>query len=258
MSSVKITFIGHASFRFESAKGSVTYFDAWLDDNPTAHMQLNEVEKADIVIASHGHSDHIGDSYEICKRTDAKFVGNYELCLLAQQVHGLEMGTRALSMNPGGTVEVADAEITMVQAHHSQSLSPHVTGGELPAGLLFHPDSAVNGFVIAYDNGITLYDTADTCLFSDMQLIGQMYGPQVAIMPVGGQYTMGVREAARAASLIRPDIVIPCHYGSIMNQPADIGCLREAVRFLSPNTQVVEMQPGQTLTYTASSYRVGD
>ena len=145
----------------------------------------------------------------------------------------------------------------MVQAHHSQSLSPHVIGADLPEGLLFHPDSAVNGFVVAYKNGISIYDTADTCLFSDMQLIGQMYGPQIAIMPVGGQYTMGIREAARAASLIRPDIVIPCHYGPIMNQPADIGALSEAVQFLSPNTKVVEMQPGQTLTYTASSYRVG-
>ena len=166
------------------------------------------------------------------------------------------MGSRALSMNPGGQVKVKDATITMVQAHHSQSLSPHVIGADLPEGLLFHPDSAVNGFVVAYNNGISIYDTADTCLFSDMQLIGQMYGPQIAIMPVGGQYTMGIREAARAASLIRPDIVIPCHYGPIMNQPADIGALSEAVQFLSPNTKVVEMQPGQTLTYTASSHRV--
>lgn len=256
MASVQITFIGHASFRFESDEGSITYFDAWLDDNPTAAMTLSEVEEADIVIASHGHSDHIGDSYEICKRTAAQFVGNYELCAVAESVHGLEMGVRALSMNPGGTVAVKDAAITMVQGHHSQSLSPHVIGGELPAGLLFHPDSAVNGFVIAYDNGISIYDTADTCLFSDMQLIGQMYGPQIAIMPVGGQYTMGIREAARAASLIRADIVIPCHYGPIMNQPADIGALSDAVQFLSPNTQVVEMQPGQTLTYTASTHRV--
>ena len=257
MASVKITFIGHASFRFESDKGSVTYFDAWLDDNPTAKMKLSQVKEADIVIASHGHSDHIGDSYEICKRTKAKFVGNYELCSVAEAVHGLKMGSRALSMNPGGAVKVKDATITMVQAHHSQSLSPHVIGADLPEGLLFHPDSAVNGFVVAYNNGISIYDTADTCLFSDMQLIGQMYGPQIAIMPVGGQYTMGIREAARAASLIRPDVVIPCHYGPIMNQPADIGALSEAVQFLSPNTKVVEMQPGQTLTYTASTYRVG-
>ena len=253
MASVKITFIGHASFRFESEK-TVTYFDTWLDDNPTAKMKLRQVRKADIVIASHGHGDHIGDSFEICKRTKAKFVGNYELCLVAEQVHGLKMGSRALSMNPGGSIKVKDATITMVQGHHSQSLSTHVTGAQLPSGVIFHPDSAVNGFCVAYDSGITVYDTADTCLFSDMQLIGQMHGPQVVIMPVGGQYTMGIREAARAASLIRPDVVIPCHYGPIMGQPANIGELSKAVKFLSPNTEVVEMKVGQTLTYTASSH----
>jgi L-ascorbate metabolism protein UlaG (beta-lactamase superfamily) len=256
MASVKISFFGHASFKFESDKGSVTYFDPWLDNNPTAKTKLNQVKKADIVIASHGHDDHIGDSYEICKKTKAKFVGNYELCIVAEEVHGLKMGSGSLPMNPGGTVRVKDAEITMVQGHHSLSLSPNVIGTELPPGLLFHPDGSVTGFVVAYDSGITIYDTADTCLFSDMQLIGQMYGPQVAIMPVGGQFTMGIREAARAASLIRPDVVIPCHYGPIMGQPADIGELRKAVKFLSPNTEVVEMAVGQTLTYTASSHRL--
>ena len=83
----------------------------------------------------------------------------------------------------------------------------------LPQGVLYHTGGANAGFVMAYDNGVTVYDAGDTCLFSDMQLISQMYGPQVAILPVGGKYTMGVREGARAASLIRADIVIPCHYG---------------------------------------------
>lgn len=256
MAFVKITFIGHASFRFESERGSVTYFDAWLDNNPTAKLKLSQVKKADIVIATHGHGDHIGDSYEICKKTKAKFISNYELCAVGEEVHRLKIGSHSLPMNPGGTLKVKDALITMVQGHHSQSLSTHVTGADLPSGLLFHPDSAVNGFCIAYDNGITIYDTSDTCLFSDMQLIGQMYGPQVTIMPVGGLYTMGIREAARAASLIRPDVVIPCHYGAIVRQPADIGELQKAVKFLSPNTDVVEMKPGQTLTYTSSRYRV--
>lgn len=256
MASVKITFIGHASFRFESDKGTIVYFDAWLDDNPTAKLKLAQVDKADIVIATHGHQDHIGDSFEICKRTKAKFVGNYELCLVAE-AHGLKMGTRALSMNPGGTVKVKDATITMTQAYHSQSMSPGLAYGPPPEGHYFRPDSAVSGFSIAFANGITIYDTADTCLFSDMQLIGQMYGPQIAIMPVGGQYTMGVREASRAASFIRPDIVIPCHYGETMGQPADIDELRRAVGFLSPNTQVAPLKPGQSLTYTASSFKVG-
>ena len=146
--------------------------------------------------------------------------------------------------------------MTMTQAHHSISMSPHVISGPQPEGLLFHPDSVVGGFAIAFDSGITIYDSSDTCVFSDMQLIGQMYGPQIAILPVGGQYTMGVREAARAASFIRPDIIIPCHYGEIMGQPADIDELSREVRFLSPNTRVVPLKPGQSMTYTASSFKI--
>ena len=255
MSSVKITFIGHASFKFESDKGTVIYFDPWFDNNPTAKIKLSQVRKADIVIASHGHGDHVGDSFEVCKRTRAKFVGCYEMTLVAQ-AHGLA-SSRIVPMNPGGSVKIKDATLTMTQAHHSLSMAPFLVKGPPSEGDYFRPDGAVTGFTIAFNNGITLYDTSDTCLFSDMQLIGQMYGPQIAIMPVGGKFTMGVREAARAASFIRPDVVIPCHYGEIMGQPADIKELTREVKFLSPNTQVAAMQPGQTLTYTASSFRIG-
>lgn len=256
MAELKVTFIGHASFRFESEQ-SVTYFDAWLDGNPTTRSTLAEVSRADLVIATHGHSDHIGDSYGLAKQTGATFVGNFELCLVAEE-HGLHIGERALPMNPGGTVKVADVAVTMTQAHHSQSLAPNVLKGNLPENMVFHPDSAVSGFVLTYDNGITIYDTSDTCVFSDMQLIGQMYGPQIAIIPVGGKFTMGVREAARAASFIRPDIVIPCHYGDALGQPADIDSLCQAVQFLSPNTKVVRLDPGQSLRYATSTISVED
>ncbi len=256
MAHVKITYIGHASFRFDSQKGTSVFFDAWLDENPLAKLKLAQVKKADIVVASHGHNDHIGDSFALCKKTRAKFVGNYELCLAAQ-ANGLALGSRALPLNPGGSIKVKDVQLTMVQAFHSLSMSPRVMPGPLGEGQVFHADGTVGGYVMAFDNGISIYDTSDTCLFSDMQLIGQMYGPQVAILPVGGKFTMGVREAARAASYIRPDIVIPCHYGEVMGQPADIEELKAQVKFLSPNTEVVALKPGQSVTYTASSYRVG-
>ncbi len=256
MAHVKITYIGHASFRFESQKGTTVYFDAWLDDNPLSKIKLAQVKKADIVVASHGHNDHIGDSFALCKKTRAKFVGNYELCLAAQ-AHGLKLGSRALPLNPGGTTKVKDVKLTMVQAFHSLSLSPRVLPGKQEQGAVFHADGTVGGYVMDFDNGISIYDTSDTCLFSDMQLIGQMYCPQVAIMPVGGKFTMGVREAARAASYIRPDIVIPCHYSEMMGQPADIEELKAQVKFLSPHTEVIPLQPGQSITYTASSYKVG-
>ena len=255
MASVKITFLGHASFKFESDKGTTIYFDPWLDDNPMAKIKLSQVRKADIVIATHGHMDHVGDSFEICRRTNAKFVGNYEMCQVAE-AHGLEMENRALTMNPGGTVKVKDVSITMVQAHHSLSMAPHLVKGPPTGNDYFRPDSAVSGFVLAFDNGISIYDSSDTCLFGDMQLIGQMYGPQIAIFPVGGKYTMDIRQAARAASYVNPDVVIPCHYGETMGQPADIAALSQAVEFLSSNTKVQEMKVGQTLSYTASSYKL--
>ena len=255
MAKVKITYIGHASFRFESQKGTVVYFDAWLDENAMTDMTVARVKKADVVVASHGHNDHVGDSFGICAQTRAKFVGNYELCLVAQ-AHGLELGKQALPVNPGGTARVKDVDITMTQAHHSLSTSPKLIKGAPPEGLYYHPDGGVGGYVFAFDNGISVYDTSDTCVFSDMQLIGEMYGPQIAIMPVGGKFTMGVREAARAAAFIRPDIVIPSHSGEVIGQPADIEELAHQVAFLSPNTKVVPLEPGQSLTYMASSYRV--
>ena len=256
MAHVKITYIGHASFCFQSQKGTTVYFDAWLDENPLSNLKVEQVKKADVVVASHGHNDHIGDSFALCKKTRAKFVGNYELCLAAQS-NGLKLGSRALPLNPGGSTKVKDVNFTMVQAFHSLSLSPRVLPAVSGDESVFHADGAVGGYVMSFDNGISIYDTSDTCLFSDMQLIGQMYGPQVAILPVGGKFTMGVREAARAASYIRPDLVIPCHYGEPVGQPADIDELKAQVKFLSPNTEVVALRPGQSLTYTASSYRMG-
>ena len=254
MARITITYIGHASFRFESDRGTVSYFDPWLDDNPTTTLSRDQVDAADIVLATHGHADHIGDSYEICKRTGATFISHYELCEVAKAV-GLREDT-LLPLNPGGSATVADVEVTMTQAHHSHSLSDHVLPHPLPQGVLYHTGGATAGFVMAYDNGVTVYDAGDTCLFSDMQLISQMYGPQVAILPVGGKYTMGVREGARAASLIRADVVIPCHYGQKLGQPADIDELTRQVAFLSPGTAVVPLEPGQSVTYTASSYEV--
>lgn len=161
-------------------------------------------------------------------------------------------------LNPGGSIELADVQITLVQAfHNSGSLSPNLALGSVLEGHYFHPDGGSCG-VILFFNGITDYNTSDTNAFSEMQLIGQMYGPQIAIMPVGGKFTMGIREAARAASFIRPDIVIPCHYGSEVGQLADIDELGRAVKFLSSNTNVAALASGQILEYTASNFSVED
>ena len=110
----------------------------------------------------------------------------------------------------GGLIELEGVRITLVQAfHNSGSLSPNLVLGSVPEGHYFYPGGGSCGVVLSFNNGITVYNTSDTNVFSDMQLIGQMYGPQIAIMPVGGKFTMGVREAAHAASFIRPNICYP-------------------------------------------------
>ena len=255
MASVKVTLLGHASMLFEADSGEKIYLDPWLNENPTCRLSVDDITEADIVIATHGHNDHLGDSYAICKNTGATFVGTFELCLVAGK-NGLTVGENAVSYNPGGTVSIGDLKITATQAIHSLSISPNQSLGESPEGGYFHPDGATCGIVLQLANGITIYNTSDTALFSDMQLISQMYGPQIAILPVGGKLTMGVREGARAASFIRPDIVIPNHYGEQLGQPADIDALKSAVNLLSPNTDVVALDPGHSVTYSTSSFVV--
>lgn len=255
MASLKITHIGYTSYRFESEAGTVIYLDPWLEGNSRANMALADVDRADAVVVTHGHMDHLGDSIAICKATGAMFLGSYELQLLAE-ANGLTMAANAsMPIGVGGTRRIKDVAITATQTHHSTSMGMPETS-TLPDGLVFHPDGGVSGMILAFDNGITVYYASDTGVFSDMQLISQMYGPQIAILPTGGVHTMGMREAARAAGFIRPEILIPCHYGEDVGQPCDIDALTTAVAMLTPATEVVTLESDDTLTYTTSSYEI--
>jgi L-ascorbate metabolism protein UlaG (beta-lactamase superfamily) len=255
LASLKITHIGYTSYRFESEAGTVIYLDPWLEGNSRANMALADVDRADAVVVTHGHMDHLGDSIAICKATGAMFLGSYELQLLAE-ANGLTMAANAsMPIGIGGTRRIKDVAITATQTHHSTSMGMPETS-TLPDGLVFHPDGGVSGMILAFDNGITVYYASDTGVFSDMQLISQMYGPQIAILPTGGVHTMGMREAARAAGFIRPEILIPCHYGEDVGQPCDIDALTTAVAMLTPATEVVTLESDDTLTYTTSSYEI--
>ena len=245
MKSVEIDFLGHASFRFTTSDGHITYFDPWLDDNPTCTEALADITRADVVCVSHGHIDHLGNAIELVQKTDAALIASPEVAGYAA-TYGIGYDTDSVPLNIGGSVKLGPVTYTMVRADHSTGLH----GAAYRDGTAYaEPDGSVCGSVMTFDEGPVIYDTADTGVFGDMALISQLYAPDVVIMPVGGKYTMGVKEAAMAASLMRPRAVIPCHYNTFPNQVADIDDLTDRIHQLTPRTQVIALEPGRTGKY---------
>ena len=221
----KIRWLGHAGFEIE-LDGKIVLVDPWLDGNPKAACKPSEIVKADIVCVTHDHGDHLGDSIEICKRTGAVFLGTYELAALAQ-----EKGVReAIGFNIGGTVNVKGIDVTMVQAFH--------TCGR----------GAPTGFIISGE-GKTVYHAGDTGLFGDMKLIGEIYKPDVALLPIGDYYTMGALQASEAVRLIKPKIVVPMHYMTFPVLAQSANEFVSLVREKAPEVKVVVLNPGESFEF---------
>lgn len=218
----KVTWLGHASFRIEM-DGRVVLIDPWLDGNPASSMKASEIKSADIVYVTHDHGDHMGQAVELCKRTGAVFAATYELGSYAA-----ELGVKNVEgLNIGGSVEIAGIKIHVVQAFHTSSRGA-------PTG------------VVVEGEGKRVYHAGDTGLFGDMQLIGELYKPDLALIPIGGYYTMGAAEAAEAVRLIRPKAVIPMHYGTfpVLARSADM--FVDAVRKKTPEVKIIVLKPGES------------
>jgi L-ascorbate metabolism protein UlaG (beta-lactamase superfamily) len=227
MAEVAITWLGHASFRVDSPGGKRIYVDPWLD-NPRCPGDEKTVERADLVVLTHGHSDHIGSATAIAKEHGAAVVAMVELADwlgsqgLSDNVHGI---------NKGGTLDVDSVKVTLTDARHSSSTPDGAYGGEAA------------GVVLELENGTKLYHAGDTCAFGDMQLIGRLHQPDVAILPIGDYYTMGPREAALALELLGVRRCIPCHYGTF---PLLTGTPDELRRH-APEVEVIAPEPGETV-----------
>lgn len=229
---VKVTWLGHSAFRFDSPGGKVLLVDPWLD-NPLAPAGARDVEVADIILVTHGHADHIGNTVEIARRTGARVFANYEVSLYLKKA-GAE---RAEGMNKSGSVEIEGIRATMVDATHS-------SGIETAEGMLAGGDPA--GFVIRFENGFTAYHAGDTGVFGDMKIIADLYKPDLAMLPIGGFFTMGPREAAMACRLLKPRYVLGMHYGTfpvLAGTPAELkkhlpAPLKGRVRTLEPGASV--------------------
>jgi L-ascorbate metabolism protein UlaG (beta-lactamase superfamily) len=233
----KLTWLGHAAFRIETASGKVILIDPWILTNPMCPEKDKKFDRLDTMLITHGHFDHIADAVELGKKFKPQVVGIFELCAWLES-KGVS-GTSA--MNKGGTQKVGDIEVTMVNAVHScgiQDGDQIIYGGE------------ACGFIVRLPGGLTIYHAGDTAVFSDMKIVADLYAPDLAMLPIGDHYTMGPREAALAIRLLNVRHVIPMHFGTfppLVGRPEQLRQLTEDINGL----EIHALKPGESLGETS-------
>jgi L-ascorbate metabolism protein UlaG (beta-lactamase superfamily) len=206
--STRVRWLGHSALLVET-DGQNILIDPFLTGNPAAAATADEVP-ADFIVVSHGHGDHVGDAESIARRTGATIVANYEIATWFEQ-----KGLEAHGMQHGGGFRFPFGRLELTLAFHGSALPDGSNGGN-PAGIY-----------LALNDGTTIYDAADTGLFGDMRLIGEK-GVDLAILPIGDNYTMGPDDALKAVQLIQPKRVLPIHYNTfpLIAQDADAWAAR--------------------------------
>ncbi len=232
LSGLSVTWFGHSTFLLTSPRGRRVVVDPWLEGNPSCPPGAS-IGAADVILLTHGHFDHVHDAAAIAGRTGATVVGIFELC---QWLEGKGVANTS-GMNKGGTQEVAGIRITMVDARHSSSFAD---GGRT----VYLGEAA--GYVLAFEQGPTVYIAGDTAVFGDMRLIRELYAPSIAFLPIGGHFTMDPIEAAKACELLGVATVVPMHYGTFPVLAGRPARLRELVAPLG--VEVIDVEPGQTVS----------
>jgi L-ascorbate metabolism protein UlaG (beta-lactamase superfamily) len=248
---VEVLWLGHSTFRITSTTGKVIVTDPFLKKNPrtpTKYRDLKALGKVDLILVTHGHGDHTADLLELAKLSGATVIASYEFAnnLIAL---GMLDGSKTIGMNKGGTVAPLGPSIKvhMVAAEHSSSadlvaLKPDSTG-------VRHIDGgAAVGYVIEFENGFKVYDTGDTDVFGDMALIQKFFKPDLALVCIGGHFTMDPEHAAYALrELIRPKQVIPMHYGTFPVINRTPGELKAALG--DAPIKVLDVKPGDAVKF---------
>lgn len=237
LNGVKITWLGHGTFLFEHG-GKKTLLDPWLAGNPACPKAFHDLVP-DLVLITHGHGDHIGNVFDVANRSDAPFVGIFDLTTWLGQ-KGIA-GDRLVGMNKGGTVRL-DAfgiSVTMVHAVHSSSFV------EEDGRIVYLGEAA--GFVLAFDEGLTLYAAGDTAFFGDMEWIGRLFEPTVAILPIGDRFTMDPKQAAWAAEVLDVDTVIPAHFGTFDLLTGTVEEFQIELKNLECHAKPIMLKPGESV-----------
>ena len=231
-----LRWLGHAAFVYTNRNGKIFLLDPWLT-NPKAPKNIN-FSHVDGILITHAHFDHVGEAFNLAQKFNAPIIASFELTEIAKK-HGVK---NVLPINASGSQKIDDVTVTAVQAVHS---SGYQEGDTLIYG------GAPLGYIIQEDGAPTFYDAGDTGVFSDMGLIAEIYHPQIALLPIGGVYTMKPAEAAIAMRMLQVRSVIPMHFGTfpaLAGTPAE---LRTELKRLGVPASVKEMTPGQEATLTA-------
>jgi L-ascorbate metabolism protein UlaG (beta-lactamase superfamily) len=229
----KITWLGHSTFTITTPSGKVVLLDPWVTGNPACPDRLKKLDRVDVMLITHGHGDHFGDAAALARAHKPQIVAIYETCLWLQSKNLPD----TLPMSKGGTQKVGEIEVTMVHAIHSNSIEDDgkvVYGGE-PCG-----------YVVRLPGGLKLYHAGDTTVFGDMKMIGELYAPELACLPIGDLYTMGPREAALAIRLLGVRHVVPMHYGTFPALTGTPEALREHTQDIA-GLEIHVLRPGDSL-----------
>ena len=235
-----ITWFGHACVQVVTPGGKTILFDPWFA-NPRSPRAPEAVDRCDLMLVTHGHGDHLGNALQIASRTRPAWPAIHELQLwLSRNYAGKDS---VIGMNKGGTVEAAGLKVTMTSADHSAG--DWNAGGETT---LYLGEPA--GFVVELEDGTRLYHAGDTAVFGDMRLIGELFRPDLAMLPIGGHYTMDPVGAALAVELLGVRHVLPIHYGTFPLLTGTPDELRAALaaRGLAGVT-VHDPEPGATIQF---------
>ena len=224
----RITWLGHSTVFVETGAGTNLLIDPFIAQNPKYPKDFVLPSKIDSILLTHGHGDHISDAVPVAKRHGSTVVAIYELAAYVEA----RGAAKTIGMNLGGTVQLDGVAATMVDAKHSAAAQDE-TGT--------HYVGVAAGFVLTIEGGPVLYHAGDTAVFGDMKLIGELYGPKVAMLPIGGHFTMGPKEAALAARLIGAEVVLPLHFGTF---PPLKGTPGELAALVDAGVKVVEWKPG--------------
>ncbi len=223
---MRLTWFGHSNFLLE-ADGKRVLVDPFFEGNPSAPVKWQDIGAVDAVLVTHDHGDHLGQAVEIRAAHDAQLVCIFDLATRLRD-DGVP-ADRLLGMNMGGTVDAAGVRVKMVQAFHSAQ-----TGA--PAG-----------YIMTFPGGFCAYHAGDTALFSDMKLFRRFFDIDLALLPMGGWFTMDATEAAVACSFLGCRNVAPMHWGTFPILAQNTDAFAAALKEHAPDTALVQVRPGQTV-----------